>query len=536
MPGMIEIRLIGDLAVIREGEPVKLPNSRKTRALLAYLILNPGAHRRERLCEIFWQLPDNPRGALRWSLSKLRPLVDDEEARRIVADRQTAAFDTDGVAIDLFELRDTLSDGPQALSTEELKQVTATASMNLLEGLELGGQPDFDHFLSSEREAYRVLQRDALLELIKRLDRSPGEAVSWLQCLVEIEPYSLQAHRALIDALVKSGRKRDAERQLKSSLAVLKDIEDIDVSALKHAAAGRPSQSDGVQFASAAAGPRDLDQQIRFCKATDGTQIAYATVGEGPPLVKTANWLNHLDFDWESPVWKHVFRGLSDGRKLIRYDARGNGLSDWDIEDFSFERQVEDLEAVIEATGLDRFPLLGISQGCAISAAYATRHPEKVTKLILIGGYARGWKQVGNPDTIRETEAMITLIRIGWGRDNSTFRQMFTSMFMPDAPPENQSWFNELQRISTKPKNAANLLRALGDVDVRDELDKVRAPTLVMHAKGDLRVPFQSGRELAGGIPGARFVTLDTRNHIMPESDPAWSVALMEINEFLAED
>jgi pimeloyl-ACP methyl ester carboxylesterase len=323
---------------------------------------------------------------------------------------------------------------------------------------------------------------------------------------------------------------------LKSSLAVLKDIEDIDVSTLKHAAAGRPSQSEGVQFASAAPGAAGLDQQIRFCKTADGIQIAYATVGEGPPLVKTANWLNHLDFDWESPVWHHVFRGLCDGRSLIRYDARGNGLSDWDIDDFPFERLVDDLEAVVDATGLDRFPLLGLSQGCAISAAYATRHPEKVTKLVLIGGYARGWKKAGNADVIRETEAMITLIRIGWGKDNPVFRQMFTSMFMPDAPPENQTWFNELERISTKPRNAANLLRALGDVDVRDLLGKVRAPTLVMHAKGDQRVPFQSGRELAGLIPGARFVSLDTRNHIMPESDPAWQVALREINEFLAEE
>ena len=532
---MIEIRLIGDLAVIKDGEPLKLPNSRKTRALLAYLILNPGPQRRERLCEIFWQVPDNPRGALRWSLTKLRHLVDEGETKRIVADRDTVAFDPEDIEIDILALRDKLSNGVSSLGAEEMKESAARLSRGYLNGLELSDQPDFDHFLSSERETTRILHRDLLLELIGRLGNSPGESVRWLQNLVEIEPYSLQAHHALLTALVKAGRRKDAERQLKSSLSLLENIEDIDVSSLKHAAAGKPTQSDSVEFASAAPGPNDLDQQIRFCKTTDGTQIAYAIVGEGPPLIKTANWLNHLDFDWESPVWHHVFHGLAESRTLIRYDARGNGLSDWDIDDFSFERQVEDLEAVVREIGIDRFPLLGLSQGCAISAAYAARHPEKVTKLILIGGYARGWNQWDRPDVIRETEAMITLIRIGWGKDNPAFRQMFTSMFMPDAPSENQEWFNELQRISTKPENAARLLRALGEVDVRDMLGDVRAPTLVMHAKGDQRVQFEAGRELAGGIPDARFVSLDTRNHIMPASDPAWPVMLREINEFLSE-
>ena len=533
---MIEVRLIGDLEVIRNGESVKLPNSRKTRALLAYLILNPGSHRRERLCEVFWQVPDNPRGALRWSLSKLRHIVDEADTKRIVADRENVAFDTIDTHVDIIDLRNAVSAGELTdFNTEELKGFAATISLGFLNGLDLSGQPEFGHFLSSERESARVLHRELLLELIRRLRHSPGEAVRWLQMLVEIEPYSLQAHHALIETLVKTGRKKDAEQQLSSSLSILKDIEDIDVSALKYAAAGKPKQSDNVTFTSSAPGPSGLDQQIRFCKTADGTKIAYATVGDGPPLIKTANWLNHLDFDWESPVWTHVFSALAEGRKLIRYDARGNGLSDWDIDDFSLERQVEDLEAVVEATGVERFPLLGISQGCAISAVYASRYPEKVTKLILVGGYVKGWNRIGNPEVIRQTEAMMTLIAIGWGKDNAAFRQMFTSMFMPDAPRENQSWFNELQRISTKPQNAVKLLRAVGDLDVSDILGDIKAPTLVMHARGDLRIPFDSGRDLAGGIPGARFVTLDTDNHIMHAGDPAWPIALREINDFLAE-
>lgn len=182
----------------------------------------------------------------------------------------------------------------------------------------------------------------------------------------------------------------------------------------------------------------------------------------GLPMSSLANWLNHLEYDWESPVWRHVFRGLAKDRRLIRYDARGNGLSDWDAENISFETMVSDLEAVVEATGLERFPLLGISQGCAVSAEYAARHPEKVSRLILIGGYARGWNVIGSPEAKQQNEAMITLVQIGWGQDNAAFRQMFTSLFMPDAPAENHQWFNELQRITTSPVNAIRLMRATG--------------------------------------------------------------------------
>nr|WP_070959903.1 alpha/beta fold hydrolase [Hyphomonas sp. Mor2] len=276
-------------------------------------------------------------------------------------------------------------------------------------------------------------------------------------------------------------------------------------------------------------------QDIRFCHSHDGTKIAFARSGEGPPLIKTANWLNHLEYDWQSPVWNHVFTDMMKGRTLLRYDARGNGLSDWDVSDFSFERQVEDLEAVIDATGVDRFPLFGISQGCAVSVAYAVRHPERVTKLVLLGGYARGWRLADSAKMLEETEAMGTLIRSGWGRNNPAFRQMFTTLFMPDAPPQNQDWFNELQRMTTSPENAANLLDALGNVDVRSLLKDVQAQTLVVHCRGDMRVPLASGQELAAGIPGARFMTLESNNHVMPESDPAWAKFSSAMNAFLSQ-
>ncbi len=294
-----------------------------------------------------------------------------------------------------------------------------------------------------------------------------------------------------------------------------------------------PEPADGKETPSAK--PDFVFQDIRYCRSNDGTQIAYATAGDGPPLVKCANWLNHLEYDWQSPVWKHVFGDLMRDHALTRYDARGNGLSDWSVSDFSFERQVEDLEAVIGQTGLERFPLLGLSQGCAVSAAFAARHPEKVTKLVLIGGYATGWALDDNEKRVEQGNAMKTLVQSGWGMNNPAFRQIFTALFMPDAPEENQTWFNELQRKTTSGANAVSLMTALGQVDVRRELAQVKAPTLVIHCRGDVLQPIKGGQALAKGIPGARFMTLESKNHLMPETDPAWPVCAAAIQNFLAE-
>jgi DNA-binding winged helix-turn-helix (wHTH) protein/pimeloyl-ACP methyl ester carboxylesterase len=260
-----------------------------------------------------------------------------------------------------------------------------------------------------------------------------------------------------------------------------------------------------------------LRQEIQFCTATDGTRIAYASVGEGPPLVKTGNWLSHLEYDWESPI------------------ARGNGLSDWVVTDFSFKAFVSDLECVVEASGLDRFALLGLSQGCAVSIAYAVRHPERVTHLVLYGGFARGWCKHGSPAIVRQMEAIETLMRQGWGRRNPAFRQVFTSAFIPDATAEQMQSFNELQRRTTSPDNAANILRSINAFDVEHLLACVRVPTLVLHCRGDTAQPFDEGRRLAAGIPGARFVALESRSHLLLEADPAWTRFLDEVKRFLGQ-
>lgn len=279
-----------------------------------------------------------------------------------------------------------------------------------------------------------------------------------------------------------------------------------------------------------------MEQNIHFCHTSDGVQIAYATAGKGPPLVKAANWLSHLEFEWQSPVWRHWLEGLSQNYTLIRYDQRGCGLSDWNIKDFSHEACVRDLKAVVDETDLDRFPLLGISQGGSVAIAYAVRFPEKVSHLILYGSYVLGSLVRNSSKPQQEQEqTLIRLVKLGWGQENPAFRQVFTSLFMPEGTLEQFGWFNDLQRISTSPENAERILNGYGSIDLRNLARKVEAPTLVLHAKDDAKVPFEEGRLIAGLIPHARFIPLDSSNHILLENEPAWQQFLVEVHEFIQE-
>jgi class 3 adenylate cyclase/pimeloyl-ACP methyl ester carboxylesterase len=278
-----------------------------------------------------------------------------------------------------------------------------------------------------------------------------------------------------------------------------------------------------------------LKQEIRFCTAPDGVQLAYSMIGQGPPVMKTGNWMTHLEFDLESPIWRHLYRELAKSHTLIRYDARGNGLSDRIVDEISFDAFVGDLEAVAAAAKVTRFALLGISQGCAVSIAYAVRHPERVSHLILYGGYAMGWnKRARSAAEKEEDAAMLTLMRVGWGKENPAFRQLFTSQFMPGATKEQADWFNELQRITVSGQVAARIYEAAGETDVTALLPQVRVPTLVLHARDEARVPFEAGRRMAAGIPGARFVALPGRNHLFLETEPAFGQFLEQTRTFLA--
>jgi pimeloyl-ACP methyl ester carboxylesterase/DNA-binding winged helix-turn-helix (wHTH) protein len=282
-----------------------------------------------------------------------------------------------------------------------------------------------------------------------------------------------------------------------------------------------------------AAPAHTLRQTIRFCTATDGARIAYSTVGRGTPFVKAANWLNHLEFEWESPVWKHWIAEISKHHLFVRYDERGCGLSDWTVPDFSFDAWRRDLETVVDAVGEKPFALLGISQGGAVALEYATRHPERVSHLILYGSYARGWLFRGDARAIDAHQALINLFRLGWGKNNPAFRQIFTTRFIPDAGPEEMGWFDDLQRISVSPENAARFMEEFALVDVCPILGDIKVPTLVFHCRDDGVVPFDEGRLLAASIPAAKFVSLPSRNHLVLEHEPAWQIFLRELGEFL---
>lgn len=280
----------------------------------------------------------------------------------------------------------------------------------------------------------------------------------------------------------------------------------------------------------------DLNQDVRYCTAPDGIRLAYAKVGAGPPLMRSAHWMGHLEYDWELPIFRYRLLDLAKSFSLVRYDARGNGLSDWDVGEISFNAWVSDMETVVDTAGLGRFPLLGFSQGCAVSIAYAAKHPDRVSHLILYGGFAAGINKRSTA-TAADRErfaAMKTLMKLGWGSDDPTFRQMFTSSMMPTATREQADAFNEMQRMSASPECAVRYLEAVGDFDVRHLLSQVRAPTLVMHVRDEIRVPIALGRELAAEIPNARFVALPGKNHIMLEQDPGVSQFSKELKNFIA--
>jgi pimeloyl-ACP methyl ester carboxylesterase len=275
-------------------------------------------------------------------------------------------------------------------------------------------------------------------------------------------------------------------------------------------------------------------QQITFCTAPDGVRLAFSKIGRGPALVKTGNWMTHLEYDLESPIWRHLYRELAREHTLIRYDARGNGLSDRTVDNISFDAFVADLESVIDAAQVPRFALLGISQGCALAIVYAVRHPERVSHLILYGGYAVGrGKRARSAAEREEQAAMMTLLRLGWGKEDPAFRQLFTSQFIPGGTKEQADWFNELQRITVSPETAARMIEATDQLDITGLLPQVSVPTLVLHARDDARVPFEAGRRMAAGVPGARFVTLQGRNHLFLENEPAFGQFLEHVRTFL---
>lgn len=507
MPQNLRISLFGELRVASQGVQISLPASRKARALLAFLVATGRPHRRERLCELLWDLPDDPKAALRWSLSKLRQVVDGLSQPRIVADRERVLFDAGDVDVDFRDIYDRLRTGDALIPVPDLERMAHDLDMVFLDGLDGAGSADFDAWLTAEREDAMIARIAVLRRLATHPDLSSPTAEKWMRRWRETDPEAASAHERAATS-VQSGRLADSAAQ----------------------------QAEVKQRKARARSRALWEQKIGFCDVRDGTKIAYATLGSGPPLLKAANWLNHLEFDWASPIWGRGFAAIARYRTFIRYDERGCGLSDWNVADLSFEAFVEDLEAVADKLGLERFPLLGISQGAAVSIEYAVRHPERVSGMILIGSYAAGWRYLTDPEEQARREAVLTLTELGWGTDNPAYRHIFSQTFMPEARPEDLAWFDDFQRQTTSPRNAVRFQQAFGLIDVRHRLAEVRVPTLVLHAKRDQRIPLEVGRAVAAGIPGAQFVPLDSSNHILVENEPAWKDCVEAVGRFLIEN
>lgn len=525
----LAINVLGEFEVTRDGQPVKLPASKRTRALLAYLLLTNRPHRRDRLGEIFWELTDDPRSSLRWSLSKLRPLLNEPDCERLLADRERVTLLTEQIQLDVTALRD--HQGNQPTDVTSLTELAEQSQQPLLPGFDLPDQELYQHWLVAEREACLQRRADLCAVLARHADLSNIQRLQWTEAWMDAAPYNTDGathHITLLETLKDSAQAapfiRDYQSRFKKAgLAWSPDV--------------RSDVASKEPVASPLSSHRQLlaNQKIEFCTARDGARIAYASVGQtqGTPIIKAANWLSHLEYDWEAPIWSPLFRDLASDHPFFRYDERGNGLSDWNVDDISFDSFVTDLETVVDASGHERFALLGISQGAAVSIEYAVRHPHRVSHLILFGGYAAGWRIDADENTTREREAVMTLTATGWGQDNPAYRQIFSTTFMPSASSDELNWFNDFQRLTTSPENAVKFLSVFADIDVREQLKKVTVPTLVIHSLGDHRIPVDVGRELANTIPNATFLGLNSDGHLLLGREQASKQFVDAVREFV---
>jgi len=527
---MLSIRTFGALEIRDDGEMLALPASRKTRALLGYLALSGAPQRRDRLCELFWELPDDPRGALRWSLSKLRPIVNGDGAPRLLADRERVGVDPDRVSVDFVEVRAVAGD--EDASLESLVAAWERTNGVVMEDCELSNQPSFAAWLEQQRnEAVRL--RIKLARRLALADHpTPEEAEKWAERWLLDAPFDPAAARNAVQSRRRLGREKGA-RELAGDLE--RSFREAGFEPPEWSAETLPALSPSEPARRAVDERAPPRQAIRFVQTEDDISLAWASVGDpaNPPLVKAANWLSHLELDWGAPIWSPLFRELATSFHFIRYDERGCGLSDWAAPEITFESFVTDLETVVDAAGLDRFPLLGISQGAAVSIEFAARHPERVSHLILFGGYAAGWRHLADAEEVREREAVMVLTETGWGRANPSYRHLFSQTFMPEATPDELAWFDEFQRRTTSPENAVRFLEAFATIDVRDRLKDVQAPTLVVHSRSDRRIPVASGRSLAAQIPNAEFAGLESENHLLLGREPASLEFIDAVRRFL---
>jgi DNA-binding SARP family transcriptional activator/pimeloyl-ACP methyl ester carboxylesterase len=552
MNSTMQVSILGPLVVRSSTGEALVPAGSKQRLLLASLLLHaPRVAAADRLIELVWfeGQPVDPPAALRTQVSRLRALFEAAGGGADLLESEPYGYRlrTDAIELDVDRVEQALvacRDAPD----REAALVTLEEALALWRGHPFEEFQDHPAFLPRIRTLQELHQRvrERRVSCLLELGRF-GRAIEGAEALIAEDPLRESPHALLMEALYRHGRAGEALAAFQRYRVTLSEELGLDPSPamreLEHAILTHTLPTHPTQPGSRAARAEALEeaiprQEIRFCRTADGVRLAYATVGAGPPLVKAANWMNHLEFDWESPVWRRLFRELARQNTLIRYDERASGLSDWDVPSMSLDAWVADLEAVVEACGLERFPLLGISQGCAVCIEYAARHPERVTGLVLHGGYAAGWRADPSygPADVARRDASIEIVRFGWGEDTPAYRQMFTQTFIPGGTPEEISWFNELERRTVSPENAARFMEAFARIDVRARLAEVHAPTLVLHARGDQRISYHKGMELAAGIPGARFVLLESENHLVLEHEPAFGDWIREAVGFLEQE
>lgn len=447
---------------------------------------------------------------------------------RLLADRERVRLDTDTIAVDSHQLRACAND--EDASVQALASAWENAAALLMEDCDLPNHPDFSAWLQHQRDEFTRLRIRLARRLALASELPAAEAEKWAQRWLADAPFDPNAAQQAVLAKRATGRERDANA-LAYNLALA-----FRGAGLTPPAFAEQASTPVVPPALEEAEETSIPQQtIRFVRTGDHTALAWASVGSAtnPPLVKAANWLSHLELDWEAPIWSPLFKSLARTFNFVRYDGRGCGLSNWDVSEINFETFVSDLEMVVDAAGLERFPLLGISQGASVSIEYAARHPERVSHLILFGGYPAGWRHTATAEEALEREAVMVLTAAGWGRDNPSYRQLFSQTFMPEAESDELRWFNEFQRRTTSPANAVRFLEAFSSIDVRHRLKDVKAPTLVLHSRGDLRIPVSIGRDLAMQIPNAEFIGLDSPNHLLLGRERASSEFVRAVREFL---
>ncbi len=550
--GRVRFGVLGPLAVWRNGEPVGLGGERQ-RSLLALLLVraNEFVSVEVLVDALFGEAPsDGAVHAVRVGVSRLRRLLENGDEHSVLETRAGGyVLAVEPEQLDAVRFERLLRDGSGLLSAGDAVSSAARLrdALSLWRGAPLADLPVIEHLQAEIRR----LEELRLMAVIQRVDAdlalgAGGELIAELEPMIAANPLQERLRGQLMLALYRAGRQTDAlaayreiSGRLRHELGLQpgRALKELERSILQHDPALDPTSPSGGPMR----GPpeplrtsRPIHRptgggEVRFCGAPDGARIAYAIHGSGTPLVRVGTWLTHLELDWESPVWRHWLDGLGASHTVLRYDERGCGLSDSEVGELSVETWVGDLEAVVDAAGFERFVLLGVSQGAAIGVEYAARHPDRISDLVLYGGFARGRVARGQ---VKEQEALVASIRAGWSAEDPAFRRVFSALFLPEGTREQMAWFEELMRVTTTAEAAARLFAARGAVDVIGTAPKVMSRTLVIHSRNDHIVPAEEGRLLARLIPNSGFVLLDSPNHILLE-EPGWEQFLAELSRFL---